>query len=84
MFFVSECKKLYYCKKDYDTKKGDLLAYLVGNQTRGSQVSLTNIYEGWDWSATRGNEVNPTITSLRRKRNINIKKSRCRDYALGP
>jgi hypothetical protein len=82
-FFVSECKKLYYCKIDYDTKKGGLLACLVGNQTRGSRVALTDIYEGWDWSATRGNQASPTITSLKRKSNIDIKK-RHRDYALGP
>jgi hypothetical protein len=52
-FFVSECKKLYYCKIGYDRKKEVLLAYLVGNKTRGSRVALTDIYEGWDWSATR-------------------------------
>jgi hypothetical protein len=65
---------LYYCKIDYDTKKGGFLACLVGNQTRGSQVALTEMYEEWDWSATRGNQASPPITSLKRKSNIDIKK----------
>jgi hypothetical protein len=71
---VSECKKLYYCRIDCDTKKGGLVACLVGNQTRGSQVALTEMYEGWDWSTTKGNQASPPITRLKRKNNIDIKK----------
>jgi hypothetical protein len=73
-FFVSECKKLYNCKKNMIQKRGGLLVFLVGNQTRGSQVAFIDIYEGWDWSATRGNQASPTITSLKKEKQHRHKK----------
>jgi hypothetical protein len=62
--------------KDYDTKKGGILVCLVGNQTRGSRVALADIYEGWDWSATRGNQASPTITSLKKDKQHRHKKQK--------
>jgi hypothetical protein len=35
-----------------------------GNQTRGSQVVLSKINNGYDWTATMGNQTNPTLSSF--------------------
>jgi hypothetical protein len=51
---------------------------LVGNQTKGSRVALADIYEGWDWSATRGNQASPTITSLKKDKQHRHKKKKLR------